>query len=784
MPATTKSTRRQKPAQRKPGPKGISSKRQTCNSNKPKGRSAERRQKAPAKPKRSTTRAQTKLAESPSRRGRRGAGQGPSQALGAANPALNVTGSMRLRWPSNLPERCGELKDLPGRGKSLQGARVSISTTKSCKGRPGRGGAKRAAPPRRVKSRNQPSSAAINDSPPEEEEETQYRRGAEEKIPVSLKTDFEVSVSIKDQGLGVPNAQEGSPLKADSPPCADTLDDCGQCSHDGATSRQDKDAVSHDASGELERGVGAPEHEADGQLKPCGDTEEVSPPEPSELARIGPPGLLGDRQGTSKGTESSDDPGRKDDDFASDFPSDPELAEHDNKVKLTENGPKERVIVCTGVKMNHSREASSEPVETGKKTKEKQEDVSIYPTGAQPSTPGPRTPDPSDTNRRWTVQSELPVRAPPVSNTATSNTTKAPCSSEVLDPGLLSQGKTDMQPPPGAGPQFLVSSAVSVKRNTPVIVHSGSFRPRYASDPSRGETHRLLQPESLFSRGGRPVCTPVETQTKDTESGRGPSKHLIKETLLMSSPPLSQLSVDVPAEFKPSPSKGSVLAVGPEQDPVPKISIPSLDSSSTFSFSSESTRSSFSLDADSDVGYAEPGLSAPSGSCSPEAASFSSRDAQKPQKKERKKRSRCGTCEPCLRKTNCGQCSCCLKRSTGHQICKLRKCVQLKRRPPSSPFALPAAQVSLNDFACISKLSQVQFRDFTGNLEEHRFAPEISGLAANIRQNRQFPPLTLKPQRSPAGNEQKIQTVSLSYFHAHLFAVGVCVSCLPVGECV
>lgn len=784
MPATTKSTRRQKPAQRKPGPKGISSKRQTCNSNKPKGRSAERRQKAPAKPKRSTTRAQTKLAESPSRRGRRGAGQGPSQALGAANPALNVTGSMRLRWPSNLPERCGELKDLPGRGKSLQGARVSISTTKSCKGRPGRGGAKRAAPPRRVKSRNQPSSAAINDSPPEEEDETQYRRGAEEKIPVSLKTDFEVSVSIKDQGLGVPNAQEGSPLKADSPPCADTLDDCGQCSHDGATSRQDKNAVSRDASGELEGGVGAPEHEADGQLKPGGDKEEVSPPEPSELARIGPPGQQGDRQGTGKGTESSDDPGRKDDDFASDLPSHPELAEHDNKVKLAENGPKERVIVCTGVKMNHSREATLDPVETRKKTKEKQEDVSIYPTGAQPSTPGPRTPDPSDTNRRWTVQSELPVRAPPVSNTATSNTTKAPCSSEVLDPGLLSQGKTDMQPPPGAGPQFLVSSAVSVKRNTPVIVHSGSFRPRYASDPSRGETHRLLQPESLFSRGGRPVCTPVETQTKDTESGRGPSKHLIKETLLMSSPPFSQLSVDVPAEFKPSPSKGSVLVVGPEQDPVPKISIPSLDSSSTFSFSSESTRSSFSLDADSDVGYAEPGLSAPSGSCSPEAASFSSRDAQKPQKKERKKRSRCGTCEPCLRKTNCGQCSCCLKRSTGHQICKLRKCVQLKRRPLSSPFALPAAQVSLNDFACISKLSQVQFRDFTGNLEEHHFAPEISGLAANIRQNRQLPPLTLKPQRSPAGNEQKIQTVSLSYFHAHLFAVGVCVSCLPVGECV
>lgn len=601
---------------------------------------------------------------------------------------------MRLRWPSNLPERCGELKDLPGRGKALQGARVSISTTKSCKGRTSRGGAKREAPPRRVKSRNQPSSAAINDSPPEEKDETQYGRGAEEKIPVSLKTNLEVSVSIKDQGLGVTNAQEGSPLKADSPPCADTLDDCGQCSHDSAMSQQDENAISRDVSGGLECEVGAPECEAGRQLKPCGDTDEVSPSEPSEPARICPPGLQGDRLGTSKGKESPDVPGRKDDDFASDGKGRAELAEDDNKVNLTEKGPNGRVIVCTSVKTNHSRQASLEPVETRGGTKEKEEDISIYPTGSQPSTPGLRPADPSDANRRWTVQSELPVRVPPVSNTATSNTTKAPCTSEVLDPELLSQGKTDMQPHHGAGPQFLVSSAVSVKRNTPVIVHSGSFRPRYASDPSRGETHRLLQPETLFCRGGRPVCTPVETQTKDTESGREPPKHLIKETLGMSSPPFSQLSVDAAAEFKPSPSKSSVLVLGPEQDPVPKI-IPSLDSSSTFSFSSESTRSSFSLDADSDAGYAEPGLSPPSGSCSPEAASFSSRDAQKPQKKERKKRSRCGTCEPCLRKTNCGQCSCCLKRSTGHQICKLRKCVQLKRRPLSSPFALPAAQVSL-----------------------------------------------------------------------------------------
>ena len=45
----------------------------------------------------------------------------------------------------------------------------------------------------------------------------------------------------------------------------------------------------------------------------------------------------------------------------------------------------------------------------------------------------------------------------------------------------------------------------------------------------------------------------------------------------------------------------------------------------------------------------------------------------------RKKRRRCGTCEPCTRKVNCGDCSNCVNRKTGHQICKYRKCVQLKK---------------------------------------------------------------------------------------------------------
>lgn len=684
MPATTKSTRRQKAAQRQNGTKVISTKRQTCNSNKPRGRAAGRRQKAPAK--RSTTRAQAKLAESPGGRGHRGAAQGPSQFLGKANPALNVTGSMRLRWPSNLPERCAELKALPGRGKSLQAAQVSVSTTKSCKARTSRGSAKRGAPPRQVKARTQPSSTGINDSAPEEEDETQYGRRTEETIPVSLKTDFEVSKGIKDKGSGVANAQEGSPLKADSPPCADTLDDCGQFRYDGTVSQQDKKTVSREHPADVERRTGAPECEADGELKPCSDAEEDGP---SGSTR--PPESLG----SGEKEESLVFPGKKDAARAV-------QQEEDHKVNQTENRPEQRVIACTSVKTDRGRKTSLEAVETSGGMKEKEGDLSIHPNSSQPSAPGAPPPDSADAHRKSTVQSEAPVRMPPVSNTATSNTTKAPWASEPPDPELLGRGRTDTQPLHGAGPPYFLSSAAPVKRNTPVIVHSGSFKARYVSDASRGETPRPLQPDTRSYWGERPVCTPVETQTKDTETSRELPKHLTKETQLMSAAPFSLVGLGVATELKPSPSLDSVLVAGPELDPVPKISTPSLDSSSTFSFSSESTRSSLSFEAESDVGYVEPGFSAPSGSWGPEAAAaalaaaapFSSRDAQKAQKKERKKRSRCGTCEPCLRKINCGQCSCCLKRRTGHQICKLRKCVQLKRRQPSSAFTPPAAQVS------------------------------------------------------------------------------------------
>ncbi|XP_062405409.1 CXXC-type zinc finger protein 5 [Sardina pilchardus] len=47
----------------------------------------------------------------------------------------------------------------------------------------------------------------------------------------------------------------------------------------------------------------------------------------------------------------------------------------------------------------------------------------------------------------------------------------------------------------------------------------------------------------------------------------------------------------------------------------------------------------------------------------------------------KKKRKRCGVCEPCRRRVNCEQCSSCRNRKTGHQICKFRKCDELKKKP-------------------------------------------------------------------------------------------------------
>ncbi|KAI3362689.1 hypothetical protein L3Q82_001755 [Scortum barcoo] len=429
-----------------------------------------------------------------------------------------------------------------------------------------------------------------------------------------LKTDFEVPASVKDLGRGVSNAKEGSPLKADSPPCNDTLEDCVQCSCDSTITHQDKKADSHDSEGDLASVIGAlVSVDVDGQPKLCSDSSKDSPPEHSALTSISSAG----EQGSSEGK-----------DFSS----------------------------LLGNKLDH---LAGDGEEGGKK--EKEDDVSINPAESQPSTPAPQPPDPPHCNNGLTAQSGSPACVLPVSNTATSNPTKAPSTLESLESEVLSQ----------------------VRRNTPVIV-----KPRNLRDSSQGEPHQLQSPDTPSPLGERQACTPAVTQTKDSEFSREPlERHSQRETSSWSLVP--ELNTDALAtECETNLSEDSVMVAVP----VPKILTPSLDSCSTFSCSSESTRSSFSFDTESEAGYGEPGPSILPRPWGQEGACLPSWTASKLHRKERKKRSRCGTCEPCLRKISCGQCSCCLNRRTGHQICKLRKCVELKRRRPSSPLTLSAAQ--------------------------------------------------------------------------------------------
>lgn len=68
----------------------------------------------------------------------------------------------------------------------------------------------------------------------------------------------------------------------------------------------------------------------------------------------------------------------------------------------------------------------------------------------------------------------------------------------------------------------------------------------------------------------------------------------------------------------------------------------------------------------------------------------------------RRKRKRCGECVPCRRQTNCEQCSSCRNRKRGHQICKYRKCEELKRKPGGPGFESRASGFDLprgNDYS-------------------------------------------------------------------------------------
>lgn len=653
--------------------------------------------------------------QSPHGRGVSGpASQGPGRSPRRVNHALSVTGSTRLRSLSNLPDPTCKSQDPPRRRKSLRGAQVSVTLCQLPK--PCRGGKKsRGAALQHIDRRNQQSGTSVNESTSDGKNAKLDICHAEEKVPVALKTDFEVPVGIRDKGLGVSNAKEGSPLKADSPPHDNTLEDCMQGSCDSITTQQDKKTISQTSERDLRCVISAPVcDDVHGQLKLCSDTIQDNLSEPSALMIISTPVV----QDGSRGNDSSSILGNKLDHPARDDQAshqDDVHTVHQEKAKIShfpEESTDEKMIAVTKVMegLNHEKMESLEaerhnetvdcvverldPCEEDGGGNKKQRDCSINLADSHLSTPALQPSDSAPLCNDPTAQCEPPVEVLLVSDIATSNPTKAVTTSELIDFDVLSPGKTDMQPTfNGAKPLLTGCStapeinqklhAVQAQRKTPVIICNDSLK-----TTCRRDLHQLQSQDMPFSGRESQAYSPAETLTKDFISNPEQVKHQSqKETPSLSLLVAPQLNLDAPvAESEPNISEESVVSV-------PKILTPLLDSSSSFSFSSESTRSSFSVDTESETGYGDlipaslPGSRGPEGTCLP------SWSARKPQRKERKKRSRCGACEPCLRTVSCGQCSCCLNRRTGHQICKLRKCVELKRRRPSPAVILSVAQV-------------------------------------------------------------------------------------------
>lgn len=505
--------------------------------------------------------------------------------------------------------------------------------------------------------------ASVDRSAPGEETENLDPRGAEKVLPVSPKAHFDVPVSIKDAGLGVNNAKDGSPLKADSPPCNDTLEDC-----DGAAAWRGDKTTSRNVEGDPRHVTRArPCDGVDGQPRLCGDRSEDAPLETS--GRTGSSGAQGDSDGSSVLANKSDGVAR--DSMQGGVYA--AQQEEGHLLDVTESRSDGRVreeVMNSDRRESLEVKEAEEMVEAPGDCEGGQNKISIGPSDSSPNVSDAPPPGPCQSHSGLTAP---PLGVLPASCAATSNPTKA---SAAVEQHVLNQTKGE--PSHGANTAFPESPAVTepaltvqtiVKRNTPVIVR------RHVSQKETQQLQSLGIPSPPPERRA-----PVETQTKD---GRSNGEPLARRR---------EINIDdLAAEREPSVSEDSVVVPEPERNSVPKISTPSLDTSSSLSFSSESTRSSFSFDTESEAGYGDPGASAQSGSWGPEATGLPHRTAQKSQKKERKKRSRCGRCEPCLKKTSCGQCSCCLNRGTGHHICKLRKCLELRRRP--SPLTLSAAQV-------------------------------------------------------------------------------------------
>lgn len=67
-------------------------------------------------------------------------------------------------------------------------------------------------------------------------------------------------------------------------------------------------------------------------------------------------------------------------------------------------------------------------------------------------------------------------------------------------------------------------------------------------------------------------------------------------------------------------------------------------------------------------------------------------------KPKRRRRKRCGTCTPCQQKQDCGECYVCRNKGQVNAICKLRKCMLLRKKVRTNPLPLVKTLAKLNAF--------------------------------------------------------------------------------------
>ncbi|XP_062319303.1 methylcytosine dioxygenase TET3 isoform X1 [Osmerus eperlanus] len=716
MPPTPKPPKRQTP-QRKKDHKVVATtgKRQTSNSNKPSGRASERLQKTTEEPQRSIARTQLNPARSPRGRGVSGPSRGSASSV---NYALGVTGSVRLRRQCNTPDHLGVFEDPLGRRKSPRGTGISFVThyppkpNRGCRTTRGRAG--REAGAQRAKTRQEPGddhrvdagkvdpkeelislsagnpgtlSSKLSSLHPADQERTEVN------APVNINT-LQVSVThngdtASDERLvanhvsqaEVENSSDGFELKDPE----SELEVVCQNPRNNSSELSDKPSVDHE---KISNDQGANDHNlGDDHSDSASDVKQESVVLPGDGCLFN----LGHDPREMKEQVNHEE----------------ELGEEkveEERLKSERRG--ERVIKSIGKKSgqqeDEGREEKQEKAEKSEaEEKQGEREMVTNPKNSYSSTSMSEPPDQSLSRNVRMI--EFSVKALPVFDPATSNPTKALPTAESHD------HNKSIQPHQGATfcdavslSAFHEDSQTSLKLVLHGIPNASSTiesTQPLCLNPDNPAQPQNQNDESPFPQENGQPLRPVEEETKDNRASpqtSNPSNPKNQKESFSSSGLYPNTQVFSAASEPNTDIYTTVLVT--DQGTVPKILTFPVESRLSFSCSSESTQSSLSFDTESEPGFGDPGP--PSwGAGGQEEALPLHWPARKPQRKERKKRSRCGTCEPCLRKMNCGQCSCCLNRVTGHQICKLRKCMELRKRRTSSLLSPSSTQVSCKDVA-------------------------------------------------------------------------------------